>query len=1045
MALGLVCAVSVPAFPQWWWWQQEPQPRRQRPQQEQQAEPTPAPRRTPAPPRLTPNPDAPPPLKTTPRSRVTKGREARSAQPTPVAVVLERPRVDIIGEPEAVSTTQPITAAPTPLAELLQHQHVGSDFHYAVFGLPTNTPAVIELGFAEFEYREPGHRVFDVVINGKHAIDDFDPIAAAGGPHRAVFKKFSITPAHGVLDIHFLGVRGSAVAGYARIQVGNIDEVISPRTAGKLASTPRADWNPETGEIYHDGMTHTWPSGVPFGGIGTGKFEILPNGRFANFTTNNSWDSPVRSARGTFLAVFAKARSGGGNAHVLRVPEPFTLETEYVNAEPLGACTYKGLYPFAEWTFHDSKVPLRVSMDCFSPMIPQNRAESRIPGAILTVNVENPNRYPVSAAVAFSWEDINGRGGSVRGLDAFHASPRLTHSDAETSEVAGIRLAADAVSPHTGEYFIGAETSGVVITRLLNWNPGLPEIPWIGQFAETGRLPKRDKKHLGMWNSTDNAPSAAVISASFNLAPRERRSIPFVIAWYVPDLGVRNSGELRTAIQDYTTSFASAVGVASYLGAHHRQLRAGTAEWHQLVLQSNLPGWLKVKMLNSAFPLAANTVVRGVGEFSMLESPQDLPGVLGGMGRRIAGSPLLASLFPRLNVSELEWFGSCQQPDGSIPHHLGNLAGGDSGVIGADCPDVTCAWVTQMVAACRATGDHGLLERSFPRLSNAMTFLKSADRDGDSIPDGGNAFAGGDVVAGASTYNAIWYLGALRAAHAAAESLGDSVASSRFAGEFAAAQASVVQHLWSGSWLIKQKFISHDAANPNSFIGVLAGDWGARSIGLAPVLPEEMVTTATASIADRHLARYSPVPPTDVTPEGAGAGTETPLSLCEPYFGFEAFYNGGADDGLEMLHRTYQAAWQINSNPWEQAFTYTSPEGQKGRLKSHPSASATWGVIPAMTGFAVDLPGKTIYFDPHIPKVMGDELHVPVFTPSFWGWIDRGNGTTSTLRVIKVFPEWGAHEIAKVARRVNSRGVRVDERLLRPPVAIREGAEIPLE
>ncbi len=34
-------------------------------------------------------------------------------------------------------------------------------------------------------------------------------------------------------------------------------------------------------------------SGMPLGGIGAGKIEFCPDGRFTNITTNNNWDCPI--------------------------------------------------------------------------------------------------------------------------------------------------------------------------------------------------------------------------------------------------------------------------------------------------------------------------------------------------------------------------------------------------------------------------------------------------------------------------------------------------------------------------------------------------------------------------------------------------------------------------------------------------------------------------------------------------------------------------------------------------------------------------------
>ena len=48
----------------------------------------------------------------------------------------------------------------------------------------------VRLHFAELEDAKPGERVFDVKLQGKVVLEDFDVVAAAGGKHRAVVRQF---------------------------------------------------------------------------------------------------------------------------------------------------------------------------------------------------------------------------------------------------------------------------------------------------------------------------------------------------------------------------------------------------------------------------------------------------------------------------------------------------------------------------------------------------------------------------------------------------------------------------------------------------------------------------------------------------------------------------------------------------------------------------------------------------------------------------------------------------------------------------------------
>jgi len=58
----------------------------------------------------------------------------------------------------------------------------------------------LRLHFAELEDIKPGQRVFDVKLQGKTVLRDFDVIKAAGGRNRALVKQFDqIVATKGIL------------------------------------------------------------------------------------------------------------------------------------------------------------------------------------------------------------------------------------------------------------------------------------------------------------------------------------------------------------------------------------------------------------------------------------------------------------------------------------------------------------------------------------------------------------------------------------------------------------------------------------------------------------------------------------------------------------------------------------------------------------------------------------------------------------------------------------------------------------------------------
>ncbi|MCX7019571.1 MAG: GH116 family glycosyl-hydrolase [Candidatus Sumerlaeota bacterium] len=976
------------------------------------------------------------------------------------------PRVEVSGDYTVVSAREsvaPVAPAAPAAAELFQKAYHGRDFRFNVSGLPFG-PLVIELGFAEIEYPGVKQRSFNADINAKRALTRFDPAGAAGGVNRGITRRFAITPQSGLLVIRFTAADSDALVCYAHVIGKGVDVIIKPETLGSASPVPLAGWDPLNAVVMQDEHTRPWPSGVPLGGLGTGKIEILSNGAFANMTINNSWDMPVERARGTFLAVAAKASSGGGMARIMRVREPAMEadgQVEYANARSMPSCRYSGLFPFAQWTFADNSLPVKVSMNAHSAIVPHDERDSALPAVFLTVEVANPNRYPVSAAVALSWEDVNGRGGSRAPSDQFGLAPLPVQNDAGTSGLFGIHFFTDAIdagrrAAFIGDYFVGVETPGFVVTRILKWNPGERDIPWWKQFASTCRLERRQVSPQRRPQATaDMGTGAAVVCASFNLAPSEIRAVPFIITWNMPNAMTPRELSARQAKPFYTSRFASAVGVAEYAVSKRGALRGAAREWQGMITESGLPRWTQAMLLNAAFPVTANSVFLADGRYSMLESPFDLNGALGAIDQRMAAMPFLTAFFPSLNASELELFAHVQQPDGQIPRYVGNLheAWGTPetsfGVAG--WPDLTCSWIIQVAAHYRSTGDTEFLRRNYDRMRRALEFLENADTDGDEIPEGGSPFDRARAPqAGSFVYTAGCYLAALKAARAAAHDMGDTLTALLLEGRFARVQEAMISELWRGDHFIKQFDPKETRAAPDtSFLFALAGDWMARAAGLDGTLPSDRATTAMMSLLRLHAEPFRPVPAMETRDDGSAAVTEgaCDLPLAVPYLACEAMRLGQPDAGMGLLARIYQTVWDVNRNPWHEALRYDSPAGAGQKPASHMAALAAWNALAGLTGFVYDARAETIYYDPRLPAELKiGRVRLPVFTPRFWAWIDHNDKTASaTLTVVKVFQTPGSEEprIRRIARSADDPTTE-SVRIFDPPAALSEGAVIPL-
>ncbi len=98
----------------------------------------------------------------------------------------------------AVSTSGVANAAP---AAVYSSEREGV-FSYTVGGLSAGTHTV-RLHFAELYFGSSGQRQFNVSLNGKQVLTNFDVAATAGGKNKAVVESFTTTAANGQVVISF--------------------------------------------------------------------------------------------------------------------------------------------------------------------------------------------------------------------------------------------------------------------------------------------------------------------------------------------------------------------------------------------------------------------------------------------------------------------------------------------------------------------------------------------------------------------------------------------------------------------------------------------------------------------------------------------------------------------------------------------------------------------------------------------------------------------------------------------------------------------------
>ena len=145
-----------------------------------------------------------------------------------------------------ISATQTVTGTPIPWLFAHQCAGQGGDVRFIFNALP-DAPADVTLYFAEIQHNASGQRVFDVNMNGRTVLKNFDIWADAGGAFKAVEKRFAVRPRDGSIVITPGDIQhGAAAFAGIKIQSGGrtITAYFGPESIKQHLGPAELIWKP---------------------------------------------------------------------------------------------------------------------------------------------------------------------------------------------------------------------------------------------------------------------------------------------------------------------------------------------------------------------------------------------------------------------------------------------------------------------------------------------------------------------------------------------------------------------------------------------------------------------------------------------------------------------------------------------------------------------------------------------------------------------------------------------------------------------------------
>ncbi len=565
-------------------------------------------------------------------------------------------------------------------------------------------------------------------------------------------------------------------------------------------------------------------SGVPLGGMGAGKLELLPNGLFNAFTFLNNWSQPLTGHAQSFPGVL------GYHLGVYVDGKAYLLQTvPLANLPTVRSTGYDGSFPKSVLTIDEPSLGLRISVEAFSSWIPQDAKNSSLPCVYFSVKVKNLRKTKSNISLLFMGRNVCGD----------WCVGRENRVD-ETKEAVHLEFnnrAATADDPKKGSIRFSFQKAGWRTTYMESWNAVTRNFHFSADeirlsawehFSKDGLLPNTK---LGYTAQGENQELCGAVAAARVFAKGEEQTWNFTAAWYFPKHLIGHK---------YSEWFKSASEVQRYADKNRKRFGSKIDQLHRLVRRLPFPDWFHDALLTNLAPFFSSTWYARDGRFVFYEAPVVCP-LMGTVDVGFYGSVPLAFFFPELEISQLMQFAKFQRKDGYIPHDLGrnSISIPSNGTTFYFWKDLNPKFALMAYRDYLWSKDEAFLKKIYPRVKKAMLWAIESDKDGDGLPDHEGADQTFDLwdFRGANSYTAGIFLAALLASRRLAETMKDSSFAKECDLRFWRGRESFDRELWNGDYFGKTCALSQ-----------LNGQWYADLLGLGDIADPRKINRALNSI-----------------------------------------------------------------------------------------------------------------------------------------------------------------------------------------------------